>query len=254
MLQYLKQLRGFTVSASDGDVGQVQDFLFDDARWTIRYLSVEMGGFLDRRQVLISPISFERVDWPAERFRLRLTQEQVMNSPNIDADKPVSRQREAELSRYYGYPYYWGSPGLWGSGFYPGVMLPPPGADPTLDDELNAERSLAEEGDDVHLRSSRHVSGYHIHGRDGSIGHVEDFAIDDESWQMRYLIIDTSNWWFGKKVLLAPEWVERVSWEGRQVHVNLTRLAIQSGPAWDPAERLDAEYDARLREHYERTG
>jgi sporulation protein YlmC with PRC-barrel domain len=247
----LKQLRGFTASGSDGDVGRVEDLLFDDERWTVRYLAVEMGGLLDRRQVLVSPISFESVDWPAQRFRLKLTKEQVVSSPNIDADEPVSRQREAELNRHYGYPYYWGSTGIWGSGFYPGMLLPPPLAAP-LPERILAPTERPESATDTHLRSAQHVTGYQIQGRDDAIGHVEDFMIDDESWQIRYLIVDTSKWWFGKKVLLSPEWVERVSWEDRQVDVDLPREAIKEGPAWDPAERLDAAYEAGLQEYYAR--
>jgi hypothetical protein len=250
MLQRLTQLRGFTASATDGDIGQVEDFLFDDERWTIRYLVVEMGGFLERRQVLVSPISFERADWAAQRFRLKLTKEQVLSSPSIDADKPVSRQHETEFSRYYGYPYYWGSSGVWGAGFFPGMLLPPPQVDPVSGPSPTDERKLLDE--DVHLRSAHHVRGYHIQARDDAIGHVEDFIIDDASWQIRYVIVDTRNWWFGKKVLLAPDLIDHVSWAESRVFANVTQHAIKSGPAWGPADRLDDDYEARLREHYAR--
>jgi hypothetical protein len=251
MLHGLKQLRGYTASATDGDIGQVEDFLFDDERWTIRYLVVETGGFLERVRVLISPISFEYVDWPAERFRLSLTMRQVESSPSIDADKPVSRQREREFSGYYGYPYYWGAGGVWGAGFYPGMLAPAMLADPVPEGVVE-ERERAQQDTDVHLRSARHVRSYHIQGRDDSIGHVEDFLIDDATWQIRYLVVDTRNWWFGKKILLPPEWARQISWEERRLHVDLTRAAIQSAPAWEPADRLDEQYDSRLRQHYSR--
>ena len=65
------------------------------------------------------------------------------------------------------------------------------------------------ERDDPHLRSSRAVTGYHIQATDGDLGHVEDFIVDDHSWTIRYMVLDTTNWWPGKKVLVAPDWIER---------------------------------------------
>lgn len=252
MLHGLKQLRGYSASATDGDIGQVEDFLFDDEAWTIRYLVVETGGFLERIQVLISPMSFERVDWADQRFRLSLTKQQVERSPSIDTDQPVSRQHERELSSYYGYPHYWGAGGVWGAGFYPGMLAPALFDDPAQEARQQEERARAAQDDDQHLRSARHVRGYHIQGRDDSIGHIEDFLIDDQTWQIRHLVVDTSNWWFGKKVLLPPEWAQKISWGERRVHVDLPRDAIKSAPPWEPAAGLDAQYETLLREHYTR--
>lgn len=245
MLRSLKALDRYTVSATDGDIGRVVDFLLDDERWTIRYLVAETNGFFDRRRVLISPISFRDAEWSTERFHLALTKEKVKHSPSIDTDKPVSRQHERDYYRYYGYPYYWGYSGLWGMGGYPGLLAagawngPPP---------ANSDES----SDDVHLRSAREIRGYHIQGSDEAIGHVEDFVIDDESWQVRYLVIDTSNWWFGKKVLVAPDWTNRISWEEQKVYVGLSRDAIKSSPEWNPEAPINREYETRLYDYYGR--
>ncbi len=108
MLRSLKTLERYMVSATDGEVGRVVNFLLDDERWTIRYLVVQTGGFFDDRRVLISPISFRKVDAATRLFHLGLAVEQIRKSPGIDVDKPVSRQHERDYSRYYGYPYYWG--------------------------------------------------------------------------------------------------------------------------------------------------
>ena len=66
---------------------------------------------------------------------------------------------------------------------------------------------------DPHLRSSAAVTGYHIQATDGDIGHVEDFLLDDRSWTIRFMVVDTTNWWAGEKVLIAPAWIERVDWD-----------------------------------------
>jgi hypothetical protein len=105
MLRNSSQLEGFTIHALDGDLGTVNEFYFDDDTWTIRYLTVETGGWLGGRQVLISPISVTKADWPGKRLYVSLTKKQVEDSPNIDTHKPVSRQHEEALYGFYGYPY-----------------------------------------------------------------------------------------------------------------------------------------------------
>jgi hypothetical protein len=245
MLRSLKALEGYTLHASDGDIGKVIDFLLDDERWTIRYLVADTGGFLGGRRVLISPISFREADWQSARFHVALTKEKVEKSPSIDTEKPVSRRREEEYSHYYGYPIYWGSPGLWGMASYPIAL-----ANQARSEALPAAAKGS--ADEVHLRSAKEVRGYHIQGSDDSIGHVEDFVVDDETWTIRYLVIDTKNWWFGKKVLVAPEWAHRISWDERKVHVDLSRSAIEKSPEWDPAAAVNREYEARLYDYYGR--
>jgi hypothetical protein len=241
MLRALRDLERYTVAATDGDIGGMADFLIDDERWVVRYLVVDAGSFLHGRRVLISPISFREVDWSTYRFHLALTVDKIKNSPGVDVDKPVSRQHEEDYFRYYGYPFYWGDSGLWGMGAYPGAA------------GVGAleERSDRVSGD-VHLRSVAEVRGYHIQGRDEEIGHVEDFIVDDATWQVRYLVVDTSHWWFGKRVLVSPHWASRVSWEERKVHVDLSRQAIKDSPEWNPAAVISREYEIVLYDHYGR--
>jgi hypothetical protein len=179
------------------------------------------------------------------RFHLALTKDKIKKSPSVDVDEPVSRQHERDYHRYYGYRYYWGYEGPWGMGAYPGFLA----ADAWS--EMTAEHSDKATGD-VHLRSAREVRGYRIQGSDEAIGHVEDFIVDDETWEVRYLVIDTSNWWFGKKVLLAPRWASRVSWEEMKVYVDLSRQAIKDAPEWNPTDAINREYEARLYDYYGR--
>lgn len=246
MLRSLKDLERYTVRATDGDIGNVVDFLLDDERWIVRYLVVQTGGplFLDGRQVLVSPISFRQAEWSTQRFHLAMSMDMVRKSPSIDVDKPVSRQHERDFYRYYGYPHYWDYTGVWGSGSHPGLLAAGTWADmPVPPPHLP---------NDVHLRSAKEVRGYHIQGTDEAIGHVADFLVDDETWEVRYLVVDTSNWWFGKKVLVAPQWSNRISWEESNVYVGLSREAIKSSPAWDPNAAVNREYEERLYDYYGR--
>lgn len=247
MLRSLKGFEDYTVSATDGDIGVVTDFLLDDDRWVIRHLVVNTLGHLGgRHDVLVSPISFRLAEESSRHFYLALSIDKIKNSPNVDTAKPVSRQNEVELYGYYGYPYYWGGVGIMGMGGYPPLFAPHVAnvaPAPSADDPPG----------DAHLRSAQEIRGYHVQGSDGAIGHIEDFIVDDKTWEVRYLVIDTSNWWMGKKVLVAPHWASRVSWEERKVHMNIPRDAIKSSPEWDASAAVNREYEARLQDHYGRS-
>ena len=250
MLRSIKSFEGYKVRATDDDVGSVRDFYFDDERWGIRYLVVDTGAFFSGRRVLVSPISFRNADWSTRQFHLALTREKVKNSPGIELDKPVSvvsRQYEREYFRYYGWDNYWGygygTDRIWGGEAYPGI----------LGNRASREQHHQEEdGDDPHLRSVREVVGYYIQGTDGEIGHVDDFVVDDETWAIRYLVIDTRNWWLDRKVLVAPHWAARISWTERKVFVDLPREKIRHSPLWHANDRVNREYEVQLYDYYGR--
>jgi len=263
MLREVKDMVGFTIAATDGDIGHVRDFYFDDEAWVIRYLIVETGTWLPNRKVLVSPMALRHPNREANSFPARLIREQVRNSPSIDTDRPVSRQHELQFYSYYGYPYYWGSGGSWGAGYYPGAMLTGAGygggsGSEYLAAQMEKERLAREvdqrEDDDPHLRSCKEVTGYHIEAVDGEIGHVQGLLIDEDSWAIRYLIVNTSNWWLGHQVLVAPEWITDVSWLDRKVMIDLTRQAIQDAPPYDPALLPDRPQETLVYEHYGRDG
>lgn len=242
-----KDLRGFAVGATDGDIGQVEECYFDDASFTVRHLVVDTGGWLGGRKVLISPMALRAIDWDGKRINAALTKAQVEKSPAIDTDRPVSRQHEVEYYSYYGYPYYWAGPYLWGA--YP---YPLPLSDRATSLEKERHWDWAGDGGDPHLRSSAEVTGYHIAAMDGDIGHVEDFLVDDATWTIRYMIVDTRNWWPGKKVVVSPEWIERVDWSDAKVHVGVTREQIKKSPEYDPSGPVERDYETRLHDHYGR--
>lgn len=253
----IKSLQGDTIHATDGDFGTVDDFLFDDENWAIRYLVIDTGKWIPGRRVLISPASLETKRSPSE-LATSLSKEQIKNSPDVYSDQPVSRQREAEYLDYFHYPYYWRGPALWGTTAYP---FYPAGAPPMrYPDRVSGSTGSAAapaiqrlpEAGDTHLRSAAEVTGYYIEASDGEIGHVEDFIVDDKSWEIRYMVVDTVNWWPGKKVVVAPEWITGVSWSNSRVTVNLSREKIKNAPEYDPRTIVSRDYENRLYEYYSR--
>jgi hypothetical protein len=244
MLRSLKDLDGYAIGASDGDIGRVVDFLLDDERWIVRYLVAKTGRLFGGRHVLVSPISFRQAEWSTRRFHLALTVNKIKSSPSVDLDKPISREHEREHFAHYEYPPYWGYTGQWGIGAYPGLLASARWKD--------APAQRPEESNDVHLRSAKQIRGYHIEGTDAAIGHLDDFIIDDETWEVRYLVVDTRNWWLDKKVLVAPHWANRISWTEAKVFVDMSRQEIKDSPEWSPTAPINREYEARLYDYYGR--
>jgi hypothetical protein len=242
MLRKAEELKCYTLGARDGEIGRIDEFYFDDQHWTIRYLIVGTGGWLTDRRVLISPYALGATDEIEKVIPTELTKKQIAASPSLSTDKPVSRQFEEAYYGYYGWPIYWNGPFMWGTSPYL-----------VRDIERPREYPPGAQAWDSHLRSTTDVTGDHVQAQDGDIGHVEDFVIDDETWAIRYLIVDTSNWWFGKKVLMSPRWIERVSWPESKVFFNLPRETIRQAPEYTE-ESLNRGYEMELHRHYKYAG
>lgn len=262
MLRSLRDLEKYSIRAIDDDIGRVKDFYFDDSMWVIRYLIVDTSAWLPNRKVLISPISIGHPDWSQKILPVKITKQQVKDSPDIDTEKPVSRQHELGYLGYYGYPYYWGGSGLWGGGAYPYSMLEGMGKDVERSpyQALSEKREQALSGsdknqhEDPHLRSCKEVDGYHIEAKDGDIGHVHDMLVDERTWAIRYIIVKTSNWFGDHQVLIVPEWIRHISWSEHMVEVDLTREQVKDAPIYDPQVAFGRQEEESIYRHYGRNG
>jgi len=250
MLRGISTLKGLAVSAIDGEIGSVYDVYFDAQHWTVRYFVIDTGTWLSGRRVLISPMSLHnRADVVGDRLSVGLSKAQIEHAPGWDTDKPVSRQHEIAYSRYYDYPYYWTGPARWGGGWVPFTgVAPVPHLDPIEEEILARERERA----DSHLHSARDVIGYYVQAADDDVGHVEDFLVDDGTWAIRYIVVDTRNWLPGRKVVLSPRWIKAVSWDDSRVYVDLLRREVETAPEYDSDRPLERALESRLYEHYRR--
>lgn len=243
MLTNAKTIRGYKLNGKDGEVGSVKEFFFDDKFWTVRYLVANTGSWLNKRQVLISPYFLKEADYAVERINVDLTMDEIENSPPLESDKPVSRQYEESYYGYYGAPVYWGGSSMWGP--LPTI---------TRDREQWKSISPQEKSWDPHLYSTKDVTGHSIQTTDDEIGHVDDFIIDDDTWAIRYLVIDTKTFMPGKKVLISPQWIQRISWEDKKVFTDLSKDAIKNAPRYDEKEILTRDYETNLFSYYKRQG
>lgn len=231
MLRRISKLMGYKMAATDGEIGRVHDFFFDDQAWVTRYLVVDTGRWLPGRRVLLAPEALGHPDAEARTFAVSLTREQIENSPPVAEDKPVSQQQEIELYRYFSWTPYWGAAEMYN--MPAGIAVP------------NTMGEEAAKGDS-HLRSVREVDGYHLSAADGNIGHVSDFLLDDADWTLRYAVADTRNWLPGKYVLVATHWFKEIDWAQRKVFTDLKQEAIRNGPHYDPHTPMDRETEAAL--------
>ncbi|MDP2738599.1 MAG: PRC-barrel domain-containing protein [Pseudorhodobacter sp.] len=218
---------GYDVQASDGTLGTVSDLLFDDASWTVRWLVVETGNWWADHRVLIPASAFGHPDTTARTFPVNLTMAQVKGSPDVDTHRPVSRQFESSAYDYYGFSPYWGTDLYMGGFAYWGGTVP---MAPSLETERREDEiaRMQRQNDDPNLRSVAEISGYHIHATDGEIGHLSDVLIEESDWTLRYLIVNTSNWWQGKEVLISPRSTESIRWTEHLIYLGVNRDRVRT--------------------------
>jgi hypothetical protein len=257
MLRNSKELEGFAIHATDGSIGSIKEIYFDDRQWVVRYLVVETGAWLMSKKVLLSPVGISHVNWDKKELSVAISKAQVKGSPDIDTHKPVSQQHEMDYLGYYGYPLYWGDSGYWGGYPSPYMMAP--------EYRINDHSTIVADANvpyvaphkssrNHHLRSDTEVMNYHIEATDGELGHLQGMLIDPDTWAIRYLIINTSNWWLGHLILVAPAWIKEVSWSESKVYVDMTQAQIKNAPHYDASVALERDKEKTLHMHYGRHG
>lgn len=228
MLRSIKQLYGDSLRASDGEIGHIKDFYFDDRSWAVRYVVADTGSWLSGRLVLLSPHVFRNFDLDGVCRGVNLTRKQIENSPDFDSHKPVSRQYELEYYHYYGWPYYWQGDGLWGGSGFPTME---PSAEDRPEEPIGGEASLPQSAD-AHLRSTQALHGYSIQTSNGEIGHVADFIVRNTSWAIVHMVVETGHWFSGKEIVISPKHIDQISYEESKVFVNVTKEAILKAPEY----------------------
>ncbi len=220
------------MKAIDGHIGTVDEFYFEDTTWVIRYIILKTGNWFLYRKVLIAPQAIVQGHAEPGIFAVNLSKEQIRTSPDIDTDKPVSEQQDLQLYGHYAWQRYGGG------GFYAGGSAAVMDNDPIIDEKIltEADPNDKRSDDDLHLRSTNIMMGYHIHASDGDFGHVSDFVFDDANWRVLYLVVDTHTWFDGKKVLIETGIVKDIQWENTKIIVNISTDAIKNCPVFDESQ------------------
>jgi len=205
MLHRLQTLVEHRVIATDGEIGSVRDFLFNDQTWAIHYLVVDVKRWLTREEVVLPVTAIKQLDWENKTLHVQLTKEQVRQSPDVDTKQPVSRQQEIAMQDYFGKLAYWVD-----------RRSPMTSSMPT-----GIEYPVHTEGD-LHLRSISNLEGYEVRGTDGELGRLEDFILDEASWHLGYLEVKAGEWLLCRSVLVPTRWVK----SNRRVNLHHTREGV----------------------------
>jgi hypothetical protein len=230
MLWNASVLKSFTIAASDGHIGTVSDFLFDDANWQIRWLVVDAGNWFSGRKVLLAPLILEQLDTKHRALTVELTMQQIMDSPEVDTELPMSRRMEIDC-------------------YIRAAWMVP--CNQTLGQKPSENNiAIQQSSGDPHLRSTEAITGYYIHASDGEIGHIEGFLLRDADWSIPYVIVDTKNWWPGKKVLISPQSIREIDFTGQLVNLNIKRQTVKDSPPYDSSTIIDAAYDDAFLAYY----
>lgn len=216
MKRSLDSMLGSTLVGTDGEIGKVYNVFFDDRSWAVRYLVAEIGSWFTRRKVLVSPVVLAEPDWNRRAIPVKLTKEQVRNSPGVNADRPVSQRQQLAIIRHY----------CWGDCLTMEPSVPPFGW-PSPEVPLPKR----EDEGDQHLRSAKEVAGYQAVGPGGALGSITDFIIDDRGWTIPDLVVRPESPVPAGRVLLPTRWVSGVCWRDRRVELSapIGEMPLMSG-------------------------
>ncbi len=237
MQRNLNMLLGSRLKGTDGEIGKLIDFYFDDLSWTIHHLILKTGSWFSERDVLISPEAVLHTHWEPGILPVRLTKDQMLKSPDIESDKPITTQQEIGIYGHNLWQPYWGNSfyttGLWDINAQ---------AQSSDQNKVKTDNEKDERNDyKRHLCSTQFVTGLHIQARDGDIGHVIDFIFEDLTWQISHVAVDTHNWIGGKKVLIPVRNIKEIKWSESKVLVNEKVESIQNGLPFDHEKYEDTE-------------
>ncbi len=256
ILRRFHDIQGWELGARDGNIGRCHDLLFEDTDWAARYLVADTRKWLPGRKVLIPPRAVESLEessgpvlLSAGTMVLSLTKEQIKNAPPLDSDAPVSRRYETAFNRYYDWPNYWAAPSIRDPQLYPTLLHRPEELTRRSDVQYRFSDRRPEE--ETHLRSAREVASYRCLAGGQNIGDVDDFLVEEESWIIRYLIVDARKYLpEGRWLLISTDWVAMIDWADSSIAVTLTTDQLAKGPRFDPDMELDRHYERAIHEFY----
>ncbi len=267
MLRSVADLKHYTLEAQDGDIGHVVDLLFNDHDWVVRHLVTSTARWLPGRKVLLPSRLLAQPDWRRQTVPVDLTRWQVEESPPLEEDAPVSLQHVNEIEQHFHLPTSWTGGGT------PLAEGPQPHQVDTALEQLErkesevqqlrgetaapAERGAAGEAEqrlpgNPHLRSAREVIGYHLEGKDGRVGRIEDLLVEDEKWVLRYAVVDTRVLLPGGRVLLPLPWLQSIRYQDEAASVDLSREAVRESPDYNPNEPVNRRTEEVLYDYYGR--
>jgi hypothetical protein len=247
MLWNASALNGLPIKAMDGKTGAVAGLMYDPVNWAIRWLAVDTGEWLSGRRVLLPVAALDQPDPDAHHLPVMLTMKQVADSPDLDEGEPLFLKSEGLFSQHCDLP-----DGPDHALFGNTVGTPSDVIEAVRLSGATRGSPVRHEGeqDDTQLRSISGCTSNAIEATDGDIGHAEDFLIDTTLWRVRYLVVHTSSWWPGEKLLVSPLSIDWIDWARSIIHLDVDRQKVKDSPPYVAAETVDGAFDDRFQTYY----
>lgn len=208
-------------------IGIVDDLLIEDGSWNVRYLAVTTNVPLTRR-VLLSPVAIDRFDHASKSIATTLTAQQVVDSPPLNCDQPISRQYEEALVDYFGWPIYW----------FGRTILKPQ----TLEAMAASDAmSSVDETSCTNLRSAAEICGYQIQTHNGVAGVMNDLVIQLDAWTVDFATADSKSWLPSESSMFSTNWIRQIDWYSQNVAIDLSKSALEPVTGRDQQPAITGE-------------
>lgn len=254
MIYRWTDLEGVTLRGTDGEIGTVQDLLFDADRWRIRYAVVKTGDWFEGRRILVAPSDLRLEQVVDRNLPVSIARERVAASPVFDMEAGLTPEQVQSLHNYYGWPFYWEGEAdnapIGPQGFLASIPLIELSASIREQMPMEGLNDIGQTTQNPRLRSLNSMRGFSIRARDGEFGNVADFLFENEEWRIYYLVVDTGGWFGGRQVIVSPTWTEVVNWDQSQVSMDLKQETIAHSPEYDPNTPLTRDFETNLYDHY----
>lgn len=229
MLLTIAELKEYQVETTDGATGQIRDLYVEDGFWFVRYLVVASGSWLNEQELLLLPDIVAAVEPESGRLRIKLTEQQLLDSPPRERHLPISRQYEEQLAEHYGWARYWLPATLLGSGHAPTLPANITASENPLDPAAESEPVL---------RSLTELLGYELRAAQGEALPLTDMVASTKNWQLRYLLVPEED--VGNRPV-SFDFVTHCSWEERQIQLSLTPAQLQRQEPYVPGPIIGRE-------------
>ena len=245
MLRSIGDLIESCVTCPDGDLGKVEKVYFDVRTWAMRYLIVDTTAWGYGASIWVPARCIRQIDFASSVVKLNLTHE-MLDSSSIDTQTPISRLQEGRIFDYYRCKPYWEEDYFQENSQHPGRSVNPPAAL-----ELDANARVTPQTNALNatprLLNTKQVGRFSIEASEGSVGHIRDFVFDDGTWLIRYLTVDTRDWWQSEsEVLLSTESFNSIDSTTSTISTTLSRNAIKRNPTYIDAVPLNRMYETQL--------
>jgi sporulation protein YlmC with PRC-barrel domain len=241
MLRSCKSLEGYSLNASDGEIGHLKTIHFNDEDWSVKYLVVDIGSFWNEKKVLVLPNASYQFSWIEQNISVKLTRNQIKEALPYSSDLPVSDQHEL-INKLNFKSLYLIEP--WSGSFLP-LWFPDLKAGQAL-------QNIVQEIGDKDLRCAKTITGYQVVLKDKEFGKVEDFILDCNEWIIRDIVIDANHILHSNKKIIPVSKIKVFDTDNQKIELELSSHELLDYTDYNEHQAVNREYVIKFYDYYGR--